>query len=141
LRILNPHFTPDPKAVLQEITKAQNRALAADPRLARTVLSPKEYAAGQRSERVAPMQYGNALERLVDREIRLSGGHRSLFEHLGGPRRPDFVGQPGSIAGSMNFDITTRAQVAAHLRRPGYGLDLNVVTYQRPRQFRLFPPD
>jgi hypothetical protein len=140
LRVLNPHFTPDPTRVLQNITTAQNAELAANPALARTVLSPAEYAAGQRSVPVARMQYGNAVERIAAEEIRQSPAlHGQLFEHAGGPSRPDFTGVPSGPAAGMNFDITTPAQVNAHLARPGYGPGLNVVTYQRPPLFRLFP--
>jgi RHS repeat-associated protein len=139
LRILNPEFTPDPKAVLQNIATAQNRALAADPSIARSVLSRGEYAAGQREVWLANMQYGNAVERLAAREIRDSELHSQLFKHLGGPNNPDFIGQPGSRAAGMNFDITTPAQVGTHMNRPGYGEGLNVLTYQRPASFRLFP--
>lgn len=65
--------------------------------------------------------------------------HSQLFKHVGGPNNPDFVGQPGSRAATMNFDITTTAQVGKHLNRKGYGAGLNVLTYDRPQGFRLFP--
>jgi hypothetical protein len=139
LRVLNPHFTPDATKVFQNTTTAQNAELAANPALARTALSPAEYAAGQRSVPVARMQYGNAVERLTADEIRRFPLHRQLFDRAGGPSRPDFTGAPGGPAAGMNFDITTPGQVGAHLARPGYGPGLNVVTYQRPPLFRLFP--
>jgi hypothetical protein len=80
------------------------------------------------------MQYGNALERLVAREIQASPEYRSILEHVGGPNNPDFISTSG-----LNFDITTPGQVAAHLARPGYGTGLNVITYQRPVGFGVFP--
>jgi hypothetical protein len=38
----------------------------------------------------------------------------------------------------MNFEITTPGQVGRHLIRP-YGFGLNIATYQRPTNFRVFP--
>jgi RHS repeat-associated protein len=139
LRILNPHFTPDPTKVLQNITTTHADVLAANPALAQTVLSPAEYAAGQTSTRVAVLNYGKAAERLPAQEIAQTPLHRQLFDYVGGPNQPDFTGVPGGPAAGMNFDITTPGQIAAHLARPGYGPGLNVVTYQRPVPFKLFP--
>jgi RHS repeat-associated protein len=139
LRIINPNFTPDAPAVLQNITTAQNGALGGSPSLAQTVLTRPEYIAAQRSVSVARMQYGNAIERLSAQEIAQSPLHSRLFRHVGGPNQPDFVGTPGGPAQGMNFDITTPAAVRAHLARPVYGPGLNVVTYQRPPLFTLFP--
>jgi hypothetical protein len=83
------------------------------------------------------MQYGNALERLASAEVQSSPQYSSLLAHVGGSRQPDFIGR-GPAAG-VNFDITTPAQVGAHLARPGYGSGLNVITYQRPAGFGVFP--
>jgi hypothetical protein len=103
------------------------------------VLSAAEYAAGQRSPAVASANYGKVVERLTALEVQGSTLHSRLFEYVSGPYQPDFIGRPGSFAEGMNFDITTPRQISAHLVRPGYGLGLNVVTYDRPRTFRLFP--
>ena len=138
LNVLNPEFTPDPTKVLQNITTAQADALAANPSLARSVLSRREYLAGQTSESVARMQYGNAVERLVKIEIEKSPLHSKLFEHFGGPNNPDFAGRGAGLAWGEAFEITTPQAVPRHLARP-YGPGLNVVTYQRPPLFRLFP--
>jgi RHS repeat-associated protein len=132
LPILNPHFTPDPTKVLQNITNGANSSLAANPGLASTVLSGPELSAAGRLPFLQPMQYGNAVERLAARQINLSPLHRQLFQPLGGPGRPDFIGR--GVATGMNFDITTPAQIGRHLARPGYGSGLNVCTYQRPYQ-------
>lgn len=137
LRVLNPHFSPDPTRVLQNITNAQNARLASDPAIARGVLSPSEYQAGQRSAGIARMQYGNAVERMAAAETRASPLHGQLFVHVGGPSRPDFTGL--GLAQGRNFDITTPAAIGVHLARPGYGSGLNIVTYQAPDWFRLFP--
>jgi RHS repeat-associated protein len=137
LRVLEPHFVPDPSRVMQNIATAANAELTANPALARTVLSRSEYLAGQQSVAAARMQWGNAVERLGAQEIRNSPLHSQLFEHVGGPHQPDFIGR--GLPVGQNFDITTPGQVQAHLNRPGYGPGLNVVTYQRPSWFKLFP--
>jgi F0F1-type ATP synthase membrane subunit c/vacuolar-type H+-ATPase subunit K len=140
LRVLNPHFTPtDPTRVLQNITTAHADALGANPALAQRFLSRPEYLAGQRSAAVARLNMGKAVERSVADEISQFQPHRQLFDYASGPNRPDFTGVPGGPAAGMNFDITTPGQVGAHLARPGYGPGLNVVTYQRPPLFTLFP--
>jgi len=46
--------------VLQYVTDSANRKLTANPALARNVLSPREYAAGQTRLDIARMQYGDA---------------------------------------------------------------------------------
>jgi len=125
-----------PAEILQSITTAQNAKLAANPALARTVLSPAEYAAGEKAASVARLQWGNAVERLAAREIADSPQWRAMFRHVGGPNRPDFVGV-GRAAG-MTFDITTPGQVASHLARP-YGSGMRIATYQRPMSFTVFP--
>jgi hypothetical protein len=83
-------------------------------------------AAGHRG--IAIAQYGNALERLVAREIRDDSLLQSIFRHNTG-NGPDFFGQ-GTLQGQI-FDITTPRQVRAHLARP-YGQGLNIITYERP---------
>jgi hypothetical protein len=82
------------------------------------------------------MQYGNAVERIVGNKIEDSWIDRSLFEPVGGPSNPDFVGK-GPLQG-MNFDITTPGQVSSHLAREGYGAGLNVIKYIRPANFLIF---
>jgi hypothetical protein len=136
LPVLEPHFRPNPTAVLQNLTTEAAERLGANPSLAETVLERSRYAAGQRDLRVARMEYGNAVERLVAQEIRESPLHRQIFEYVSGPNNPDFVGR-GIFAG--NLDITTPGQIGVHLAREGYGAGLQVVTYQRPATFKLFP--
>ncbi len=59
-----------------------------------------------------------------------------LFEHLGGPGNPDFVGR--GILSGMSFDITTTSQISSHLAR-SYGISLTILTYLRDIGFTLFP--
>jgi len=120
LEVLNPQFVPKAKSVLQNLTNQVNQELAANPRLAASVLSPEEIDAAV-NPFIARMQYGNAVERLVANRIKADPTLSSMFKHVGGPNNPDFIGQ-GAFQG-MKFDITTPAQEAAHLARPGYGSD------------------
>lgn len=121
--------------VLADLTRQVNAELAANPALAQTVLSPREYLAGVGSARIAAAQYGNAVERIIAARIRQDPALATVFRHVGGPSNPDFV------AFGRNFDITTetQAQVMRHMKRPGYGNDLIVLTYERPTTFTTFP--
>jgi hypothetical protein len=126
------------RATLQRVTTSANQQLGQNPSSARGVLTQAEYAAGQRYPRVARMQYGNAMERLVAKDIRSRWLLDKLFTHVGGPNNPDFVGK-GLFRG-LTFDITTNTDraISSHLTRP-YGQDLILALYDRPPVFRLFP--
>jgi hypothetical protein len=131
LRILNQDFVPNGSRLLQNLTNKVNKDLANNLPSAKTVLSDPELIAAGGNRGVARMQYGNAVERLVAREIRNDPLLRTLFEHTRGPG-PDFRGI-GQLQGET-FDITTSGQIGAHLARP-YGQGLKVITYQRPFGF------
>jgi hypothetical protein len=138
LNILNPEFTPYAGKVLQNATDYLNGQLAANPSLAKQVLSPAEYAAGQNSIAVARMQYGNAVERLVAEAMDDDLGNQ-IVQYTGGPgggSMPDFVGV-GPAQGQM-FDITTPGQVASKAGK-WYGPNLITPTYVRPPGFTAFP--
>ncbi|MGZ5427913.1 MAG: hypothetical protein ACXWFS_02785 [Thermoanaerobaculia bacterium] len=135
--LLRAARTATARGVLQRVTTTTNARLAANPALAQEVLSDAEYAAGQASKRVAPMQYGNALERMVAERVQESRILGRLYEHVGGPSNPDFIGR--GIFEGLNLDITTPRSVRAHLARPGYGPGLLISKYQRPAGFSLFP--
>lgn len=124
--------------IMQQLTTNAAERLAQNPALARTVLSPAEYAAGQASSGIAKANYGKAIERVVAQDIRSSPELSQMFEHLSRPGQavPDFAGR-GAFEG-MTFDITTPGQVQAHLARP-YGTGLNITTYERPLAFTTFP--
>jgi hypothetical protein len=136
LNILNSHFTPDAGAVVQNATNLWATRLGANPSLARTVLSPAEYAAAQRSAAVARMGYGNAVERLVARDLSdpLS---RTLVRYTGGPHggnMPDFI----DLTTGGLIDITTPGQIGAKAGK-WYGPGLVTPTYTRPAGFTVFP--
>jgi hypothetical protein len=131
LPIANPAFVPDPTRVLQNLTNQVNAGLASDLSRAATVLSEAELHASAHSAGMARLQYGNALERLVVAEISADPDLLGqMYRPVGGPSNPDFVGV--GIYDGMNFDITTPGQINVHLSRPGYGADLNIVTYDSP---------
>lgn len=131
---------PDAAAILQNVTNEVNAVLAADLSSARGPLSPLEYRVGQRLARIAPMQYGHALERMVAEELRTDPILRTMFDPVGiGRRGPDIVGI--GPARGLRFDITTSSPqtILRHLERP-YGQGLTVITYERPVGFEVFPP-
>ena len=110
------------KNITQKLTNSTNAELAGNLDLAKDVLSRKEYLAAQTSKPVAPMEYGNALERMVGKNIR-NTSLADLFEYVGGPKKADFYGK--SIFSGLKFDITTNTarSIAAHEAR-SYGKNL-----------------
>jgi RHS repeat-associated protein len=116
------------KARLQAITNSANKAVGASPETAARYLSKDEIQAGINHPGVARMNYGKSVERLVARNIEKSPIDNLLYKHVGGPNNPDFVGR--GILNGINFEITTKAQVAKHLARP-YGPNLQIATYTR----------
>jgi hypothetical protein len=137
--VLQAAATPvlDPVQILQNLTDQSAAALNENPSLANTVLSPTENLAAQTRPFLNPIAYGNAIQRLVNRQIGNSDFYSSIFDVVGGPNNPDYVGI--GPAEGMNFDITTPGQVGSHLARPGYGQGLNVITYQRAPGWTLPP--
>ena len=127
----------DPVQILQNLTDQNAAALNANPSLANSVLSPAENLAAQTQPFLNPVAYGNAIQRLVNADILNSPTYSSIFDVVGGPNNPDYVGM--GPAEGLNFDITTPGQVGAHLARPGYGQGLNVITYQRAPGWTLPP--
>jgi RHS repeat-associated protein len=138
LPVANGTFVPDATRVLQNVTDAAAARLAADPSLARGFLTPAQYAAGQSSPGLARLNYGNALENMVASDIEQSALHTELFERVGGPNQPDFIGV-GSAEG-QSFDITTFTykSIVDHLNRP-YGTALDFIYYSRPSNFVTLP--
>jgi len=106
------------KAILQKVTNKVNNELSANPGIAKQVLSRNQYNAGKTYPAVARLQYGNAVEEMAARQIGGNSILSHLFEHVGGPGNPDFIGT-GLFKG-MNFDITTNTpqSIVSHLARP-----------------------
>lgn len=120
------------------MTDTANHRLGANPGLAQGVLSRPEYLAGQANPSVARMQYGNAVERMAAQQISETPLISRLFQHVGGPNNPDFIGR--GLFNGLNFDITTNTSqsIASHLSR-SYGQGLILATYSRPIGFGVFP--
>src|SRR6266404_4928752 len=67
------------QAILQDVTDQVAAKLAANPALAKTVLSPAEYWLAQRWSFFAKMKYGKAIEKLAAQDIEKTPGLKSLF--------------------------------------------------------------
>ena len=128
LIILNKN---SPEVVLQTLTNRAAERLGTNPRLAREVLSEAEYAAAQGSARIGAMQFGNAVERMVARDIRRIPGLDQVLLPVGGAGRPDFVGL--GLWHGATFDVTTFGQVPTKFPGgvPKYP-NLTVIPYLRP---------
>jgi RHS repeat-associated protein len=124
--------------ILQRVTDSANRKLATNLNLAQEVLTHEQYASGQRYPNVARMVYGNAVEGMTAQQISKNPLLSSVFEHVGGPYQPDFIGR--GLFNGLNFDITTNTprSITGHLSR-AYGQGLIITTYSRPIDFGVFP--
>lgn len=111
---------------------AASAELAANPMAAARVLKSRELAhfLNPASESHAAT-WGKAVERLTARQISENPFSRSIFEHIGGPFEPDFVGRGGTFAENFMFDVTTVTHEAAHYGR-WYGKDVYYIHYWRP---------
>ena len=119
------------------LTNTANSKLAANPGVARSVLSLAEYKAGQNYPSVARLEYGNAVERMVASSIEESP-LKFLFQSISGPGSPDVIGK--AVFKGLQFDITTNNphSILAHIKRP-YGNKVILILYTRASQFRVFP--
>jgi hypothetical protein len=131
LNILNPNFEPDPVAILQNHVDAANAALTANPALARSFLSPAEYAQFQTPGGYA-LNYGKVIERLTASDVENNPLSNSLFDYIRNNNNdPDFVGLANTPADAFQFDVTTPGEVLGKLGR-SYGPDTYPITYIRP---------
>ena len=89
--------------VMRGLTDRVSGQLAANLSLGRTVLSPSEIAAAQSRPWLGPVQYGNAVERLVAQQVRANPQLRQMFRHVGGANNPEFVGR--GFWSNMTYDI------------------------------------
>lgn len=132
-------FRNSPDVVLQTLTRANAAKLGANPSLARGFLSVDEYAAGARSGWLGNMQFGNAVERMVARDVQRFPALRGVLDYAGGAGRPDFYGR--GLWQGATFDITTFGQIPTKFPGgiPKYPV-LTVVPYARPAGAVPFPP-
>ena len=136
LNIAGREFMPSAGAVMQNLVDQEAEKLAANPALARRVLYRAEYKAGQCSAGVAKMHYGNAVERMVAKQIKEDADLSVMFKHWGGPNQADFAAI-GPWQGPV-FDVSTAGGAAAKGGR-WYGQMIDSVVYQRPPTFTVFP--
>lgn len=94
--------------------------LAANPGLARDLMSPGSYQHLVEGTRLAPASYGKAVERLSARYIQADPELSQILSYQSRPfvSTPDFLGYEGYNLRAL--DITTEASRATHLARP-YG--------------------
>jgi RHS repeat-associated protein len=102
--------------VMQNLVNNADEALGGNISLVKQNLQPKDFAAARKSDRVAGANYGKAIETEVTRSIKGSRVLSGLFDYLGGPGKPDFVGK--SIFGRLNFDVTGPKGVSGKSTRP-----------------------
>ncbi len=115
--------------ILKRVTDEEYNALTANMTRAQLVLSRKEVLASV-NPKVARLNFGKAIERLVERRIKNDPELKLLFRHVGRNSRSfDFLGV-GRFEG-LKFDITTPGQVARHRARP-YGDGLLIIEYTPP---------
>lgn len=115
-----------------KLVQEANARLAANPALAKELLTKGEYAA-YRTQNGFRLFYGHAVERLTARLAQASSRYDSLFQYVSrrGGRGPDFIGRSGTSASGLRIDITTVGEVLKHRARP-YGPGLVMPTYTRP---------
>ncbi len=122
-------LVPDAAGILQGLTSKWAWKLTRNPALATDVLSFEEQVAVAACPKLEAATFGKAVERLVAKEIKNTPRYDRLFKHLGQANQPDFLGR--GWANGRTFDITTAAQIPAHVARP-YGSVLEFATYARP---------
>ena len=104
-----------------------NADIAANPRIARDLMSPGSYAHLRNGTNLAGASYGKAVERLVARYVQEDELLSSILRHTGRSRgangrfisSPDFIGK--EAYNLRLLDITTEAAIPRHLSRPGFG--------------------
>ena len=118
---------PDTQRVLQSLTDRAVADLAANPRLARDLMSPGSYAQLRNGTGLADASYGKAVERFVARYVQEDELLSSILRHTGRSRGPNgrFISSPdfiGKEAYNLRLlDITTQDAIPRHLSRPGFG--------------------
>lgn len=102
--------------------------LAANPALARTLMSRGSYEHLVEGTSLASASYGKAVERLTARYVRTDPELSQILSYQSRPfvSTPDFFGYEGQNLRLL--DITTEASRASHLARP-YGAYTEFATY------------
>ena len=126
------------RVALQGVTDRAVAELAADPSIARRLMSPGSYNHLVEGTRLAPASYGKAVERLSARIIEKDPALSSILSYQSRPFRstPDFIGHEGYNMRSL--DITTAGSTANHAARP-YGSYTEIVTHPGLPSNLVFP--
>lgn len=108
------------RAALQGVTDRAVADLAANPSLARGLMSEGSYRHLVEGTNLASASYGKAVERLTARHVRADPNLSSILQYQSRPFKstPDFFGYEGQNLRLL--DITTDASQANHLAR-SYG--------------------
>lgn len=126
------------RVALQGVTDRAVAELAADPSIARRLMSPGSYNHLVEGTRLAPASYGKAVERLSARIIEKDPDLSSILSYQSRPFRstPDFIGHEGY--NMRPLDITTAGSTANHAARP-YGSYTEIVTHPGLPSNLVFP--
>ncbi len=126
------------KVVLQGVTDRAVADLAANPVLARSLMSPGSYNHLVERTGLGPASYGKAVERLAARYIERDSALSAILQYQSKPFKstPDFFGFEGQNLRTL--DITTVRSTAAHTARP-YGAYTEIVTYPGLPSNLVFP--
>jgi hypothetical protein len=130
--------TTDLRLALQGATDQAVAELAANPELARGLMSRGSYQHLVDGTNLAGASYGKAVERLTGRIVQADPELSGLFSYQSRPfvSTPDFFGYEGYNL--HLFDITTQGQIASHAARP-YGSALNYATHPGLPPNLVFP--
>ncbi|QNA86661.1 LysM peptidoglycan-binding domain-containing protein [Sphingomonas sp. So64.6b] len=126
------------KVALQGVTNRAVADLAANPGLARDLMSPGSYRHLVEGTNLAPASYGKAVERLTGRYVQADSELSQILSYQSRPFKstPDFLGYEGYNLRTL--DITTEAGRASHLARP-YGPYTDYVTHPGLPPSLVFP--
>ena len=112
--------------------------MAADPSVARSLMSRGSYQHLVDGTNLAPASYGKAVERLTARYVTADPELSQVLKYQSAPFKstPDFFGWEGQNLRLL--DITTEASQASHLARP-YGPYTEIVTHPGLPPKLVFP--
>jgi hypothetical protein len=126
------------RVILQGVTDRAVADLAANPALARELMSPGSYSHLVEGTSLAPASYGKAIERLTARYVARDTDLSAILEYRSRPftSTPDFFGHEGYNLRLL--DVTTEASRAIHLER-SYGPATELVIHPGLPPDLVFP--
>lgn len=132
------HVPLDVKSALQNVVDRSVADLAANPALARDLMSPGSYMHLVKGTRLADASYGKAIERLAARYVKEDPTLSAVLKYQSRPfvTTPDFFGHESYNLRML--DITTSRAIPNHLLRP-YGHATEYVTHPGLPKWLVFP--